>query len=947
MLSFRAVYVACLILAGAVSAQATDDEHGPRIFPPLLSSGQNIPASIGAPTGTFIVVRYLGYKCSHCIRQITYLNSHASELHKLGIGIIATSPDPTSRWNALVKTMGLDASLFRYIPDEDAHLARELGALRILNDTLRDMHATIVERNGLVLFSVYSDQPYMDVDHAVSYAQPQATPAVPTVHFLDRYLTNIPTITTIASASDGLKEPLDLEFNRTALHRNDLWVVTAESGGHAITIVHNAGTAQQVIRQKKDSRASHFMWRTMGIAMGTNGAFGTTQNGAPGLGGQQYLFMGPTLWSSDTAVFASRYQTDITKLASHLDMLHQSPFGLGIAHDTANVFWVLDAKFGNISRYDFKDPHEVGGTDHRDGIIRRYTDATITPVERGRPAHMALDRSSGLLYFINPINGSVHTLDTRSGAFSENLIAPPESKENYAEFSAYTNAKVRTVITTGLTEPVGMDLVGDRLVVGDRKDGRIHIYAVEDTMVRELGVVSTGSISLQGIAVGPDGLLWFVDKGRAIVGRLDFTEPNKLVPETPARVIQIEDEVSFVYTNGSSAAREVSFSYTVRRQGTPVSSVTPSRIGLDVAPRGSKEFVVPVSITDSVSLWVVEVSETFANGASSMPVSTILVPHNVRRAVVQDERVGTFDIVGALQQTTRVGYVPISSDIFNVVADDLKYLKTILWNSGSFGEINVVDDAIIQSLLKRNIEVFLVADDPLILRTSLPNSIGFFNAFGCGMRGADVIANDNTGQRVFQGVIADPVTAGMSGIDIQLPRLNHVRGGNFVPNVTFRITKNGAMAMMRRDNNVIIGAVRYQHTDYRTIILGVNASRFLDGEQRTIILDKGLVWLEAAANPDSVFTSVDDGTGTVTGQLSIRVGANPVVAYTSWNVVGSPESLVLLELYSVAGQKMATLYEGPVSDAKGTLDVSNMASGSYFMVARAHDAVAHRTIIVR
>jgi hypothetical protein len=163
--------------------------------------------------------------------------------------------------------------------------------------------------------------------------------------------------------------------------------------------------------------------------MGINGSFATAQNGEPGDGDQNYMFMGPTLWSSDTAVFASRNQTEDRRLASHLDMLHQNPWCLGIAHDSANIYWVLDAKYPGVSRYDFRDPHEVGGTDHRDGIIRRYVETSITPAQRGRPAHVCLDRSSGWLYYIDPGSASVQRLDTRSGSVRDTLKMPDQSAD--------------------------------------------------------------------------------------------------------------------------------------------------------------------------------------------------------------------------------------------------------------------------------------------------------------------------------------------------------------------------------------------------------------------------------------------------------------------------------------------------------------------------------------
>lgn len=931
---------------GFYSGFATED-HESGVYPSAFAVGTAVPASIGSGRGTTIIVRYLGYECSHCVRQLTYINEHAADLRRMGITVLATSADSKERWDQLVEDKGLDATLFSYKPDENAAIAHDLGAIRTVNDTLRDLHATIVAKNGAVVFSVYSDQPYMDIDRVVSFAEPEVAVSVESPQLLDRYLKAVPIVKVIASATDGLRAPLDLDFNKTALHPNDLWVVTAEGRGHAITIVHNAGTAQQVVRQKKDSRASHFMWRTMGIAMGSNGAFGTAQNGEAGGGDQDYMFMGPTLWSSDTAVFASRYQADNTRLASHLDMLHQSPWGLGIAHDSANIFWILDAKYQDICRYDFRDPHEVGGTDHRDGIIRRYSDVIISRTERGRPAHVALDHTTGLLYYIDPGAGTVSTLDTKSGTIGNALTAPYESGENLAEYSSVENATVSMVVNSGLQEPVGIDVYGNRLIVGDRKDGLIHLYSIDGSTVRELGTIATGATELLGIVVGPDGNIWFVDKAKAMVGRLDMLTDNKLVAAVSARTIGAIDTVQFRYINGSEDGRVVSFKTRLSRlaDGTTLPWSAPFTIS-GVSASSSTDVPVEVLVSDSLSAWSLEIVEVLPENVDGVSARSTLVPHNVRRAVVQDERVGTYSITDAVGQTTRTGYVSLTSDVFNVVVDSLRSLKTVLWNSGSFGEIDVVDNAILSSLLLRRIEVFLIADDPLLLRTDLPNSVGFFTSFGCSLRGADQVSDDK-GQRVFQGVIADPVTAGMTDIDIQLPRLDHHRGGKYVPNVLFRLARPGSVSMMSRESATLIGAVRYQHSNYRSIILGVSASRFLDGDQRTTILDKGLVWLEEAADPDTIQTGVEDEQESSQFALYISLGANPVVSTTWWRLNGAVDEQALVELYSVAGQRMATLYSGPVSSASGTLDVSNLPSGSYFLVVRANEHVAHRTIIVK
>jgi hypothetical protein len=117
-------------------------------------------------------------------------------------------------------------------------------------------------------------------------------------------------------------------------------------------------------------------------------------------------------------------------LGSHLDMLHESPIGMGIAWEQRNAYWVFDGcggsqfqnsrqvvnghgenftllqngvgdsngedpkrkdcnDMGDIVRYDFRVDHGAGFDDHCDGIIERYAIGKVKRVE-GVPSHMVM-----------------------------------------------------------------------------------------------------------------------------------------------------------------------------------------------------------------------------------------------------------------------------------------------------------------------------------------------------------------------------------------------------------------------------------------------------------------------------------------------------------------------------------------------------------------------------
>lgn len=939
-----------LILATARLWASSDDgmNHDGAFLPapPIAQITLALQAlPVGQTSERLIVVRYLGYRCSHCVEQLTYLNQNSAALKQLGIRVLAISKDDADKWRSLVTAYSIDTTVFSYLPDGSGAAARSLGAVRIDNDTQLDLHATIVRVNGLIRAAVYSESPYMDIARIVGLASEGAELARATsAEFIDRYLTATPKATTVAGPSDGIQEPIDLDFNRSFMHGQDLWVVMGDKSGHAMAIVHNAPSKQPVVRLKKDSRAYHFMWRTMGIAMGTNGAFATAQNGEPGDGDPNYMFMGPTLWSSDTAVFASRYQADDRRLASHLDMLHQSPWDLGIAHDSANVYWVLDAKYPGVSRYDFRDPHEVGGTDHRDGVIRRYTETSITPAQRGRPAHVCLDRRTGWLYYVDPGAAKVHRLDTRSGQVTDTLEMPPSSAENAAEFTAVTGARFSTVISSGLVEPVGIEVVGTRLLVGDRSTGFIHVYDISDTSASLLGTIATGAKELLGITVGPDQRIWFVDRATAKVCRLDLDAENTLTSSVAVTAGVQGDSLTFRYANNTSATQtpQLKVRWINNRTGRSTAWQT---LTTEPIPAGQPGDVVAfIPEIDTLAVHTCEIAEFSDDDVKGLTASTTIVPKGLRRVVVQDERNGTFDIREAVALTSRKGYVTVTSDVFNTVVDQLRSLKTALWNSGSVGEISAVDESVMMSLLDRNVDLFLIADDPLALRLERPMAGAFFRSLGVSPLGPE--QNDSLkGQRIFTGVLGDPVTAGMSLIDCQLPRLDHQRGGKYIPNMLLRPLTNSKTMMLRKGDSAS-GAVRYEKQTLRCIVLGINASRFMDGKQRTTILDRGLIWLEEAANPDTVATSVkEDIQPGDDGRIVLRRTGASEYHWTASGVAPFGQEHAVAEVYSLTGQLMTTLYEGPLSSAQGTFSASNLASGCYFVIIRTMNRRLHSTFI--
>jgi len=322
------------------------------------------------------------------------------------------------------------------------------------------------------------------------------------------------TFTVIGTAADGLNVVRDLEFNPTAPEQ--LWTFNMLS--HGTVIFFAPGTAEQSSEVRIDAYGQHFMAYVSSAAFGTNGNFASCQESRNewNVGPQAPDdFMGPSLWPSDLDIFAKVGQTvppaDMVE-GSHLDMLHQSPLCMGIAHDVDNVYWAVDGKRGNVVRYDFQADHGPGGGDHSDGIITRYTDATFTRMQN-IPGHLEIDHAAGMLYLVDTGGGRVMRLDTASGT----NIGKLNGDWDGAEYTGVEGADYQVVVE-GLDEPSGLALHEGRIFVSEHGSGDIIAFDLEGA---EIDRMATPADRIMGITIGPAGDLWYADAGANEVVRVD------------------------------------------------------------------------------------------------------------------------------------------------------------------------------------------------------------------------------------------------------------------------------------------------------------------------------------------------------------------------------------------------------------------------------------------
>jgi hypothetical protein len=256
-----------------------------------------------------------------------------------------------------------------------------------------------------------------------------------------------------------------------------------------------------------------------GIAFSENENFATSPSVYDANHGTGNPFTGPTLWSSDTAVYC---HTPPGGNGSHLDMLHQSPYSMGIAAEEDNRFWVYDDEHGDIVMYDFKNDHGPGNSDHSDGIIRRYSGLGIS----GDPNHVVgsgliLDKGEGILYIADTWNDRILWMDIHSGTFVSNLTP----YEPTAEYSSWDNVTWGVFAGSGvgptITRPSGIDIIDDRMIVSEYSTGDIVMYDITASTGLELGRIHTGTPGIMGVKIGPDGKIWYVNATTNEVIRID------------------------------------------------------------------------------------------------------------------------------------------------------------------------------------------------------------------------------------------------------------------------------------------------------------------------------------------------------------------------------------------------------------------------------------------
>jgi hypothetical protein len=270
---------------------------------------------------------------------------------------------------------------------------------------------------------------------------------------------------------------------------------------------------------KEDGNSWHFMRRPTALAWGEDTLFATCGEArTDNFEDEPTPYAGPVLWASDPEIFG--VEPEPSQNGTHLDMLHETPYCMGLAHESANAFWAFNGDAGSLDRVDFHAPHPIGGEDHSDGEVHRYVTGELQRTPEV-PSQVAYDPQRQLVYVADTGHGRVVRVDPSTATpGAEMPIFEPLQASGMMDGAAVT-----TLVAPGVLQmPSGLALAGNVLYALDNATGRIHTFDLEGVAQK---VLDTGlpAGALGGVVEGPDAKLYLTDLLTGSVYRVELAGP--------------------------------------------------------------------------------------------------------------------------------------------------------------------------------------------------------------------------------------------------------------------------------------------------------------------------------------------------------------------------------------------------------------------------------------
>jgi hypothetical protein len=280
-----------------------------------------------------------------------------------------------------------------------------------------------------------------------------------------------------------------------------------------MAIVSQASGPEPVVDLATDDNAWHFLRNPTSIAFAPSGSFGTCGEArTANFEEEEIPYNGPVLW--DPALFGEHAKDGMNGL--HLDMLHETPFCMGIAHEVDNVYWAFNGDAGALDRYNFNSPHPPGGEDHSDGELWRYAEGELLRVPRV-PSHLVYEAETGFVYVADTGHGRILRLDSNTGTEDGEV----EAYDPIPVHARMTGATLEEIVPPGVLErPSGLALHQGVLFATDNATGKVFAFTTQGKLLRTLDTgFSDGSLA--GITLSPGGRAFIADLTTSEVFRID------------------------------------------------------------------------------------------------------------------------------------------------------------------------------------------------------------------------------------------------------------------------------------------------------------------------------------------------------------------------------------------------------------------------------------------
>lgn len=738
----------------------------------------------------------------------------------------------------------------------------------------------------------------------------------------------------IATSQNKVEYPSDLDFNKADL--NQLWILNkgvegGENGGTTLMIT-NPGTAAQSFDYRKDGNAWHFMVNPGALAFGdttwatAQDYFNANRQETRG------AWCGPTMWPSDLDIYAIvGNPPNGQQNGSHYDMVHQSTYSSGIAHEFDNTYWVNDGNFGNITKYKFNEAHVPGGHEHENAEVYRHVDVPYS-MNPNAPAHMEI--RGNWLYYVNPGAKTINRMDITSGTIGKDLSATANYGEELAAFVEVNNTIWETVVSTGLESPSGLDVNDEYLIVSDNATGEIIIYDI-DTF-EELKRLQTDALSIMGIKFDTEGDIYYVDHIGQTVNKLEgmsgvniYTSQNHLnytLTENTVNVIvenntdsEITISVASINDKLIASSAELGFNYNVTTPETIVPITVPA------GEVGSLQLIV--DITSGNGIAEVESSIMIANGENEDSFITTLFTFSSNGIPLVyvyddiDQNKANADLGGLLSTNDYKDYVEIDAMTYINYGTRVSGIKTLIWNMGSFGILNSHEHMNFQTLRDGGTSLLLLGDGPYY-------KAGFeaqftLAPFGARYNGTYFQGYETGGEFTLNGVEGDAISDGYSNISGLITIYNN--GANAWPTIEVSginaESHNVFYHAISIDSTV---AIRNDNGSTRTVTLGMNMYNFTDGTQRNNIFKGIMDWL-----------TYKDVTGIfeLAGYEPVSVYPNPTTDYVQFDNLKITAN-TSIKLLDIAGNTIRN-----IDYTQTNINVSNLVSGTYFLMVESDNEI--------